>query len=333
MTTVEPPVHGDTADDCTTDCSHAVGEAHAKAILIGEHSVVYGHPAIAVPVTSLRTVAYADAEEGPIRFGIDGSIIDIDELPSRIAPIGEAARLALRACRLPESDVLIRIRTGIPTSAGLGGSAAVAHAVVEAVRSFAGVELTEQERFELVQGAERIAHGNPSGLDATATRSLTPVHFQQGTTRPLQLGARMWVVLGDTGVRGSTSDAVARVRGFVDSRGARGTELMDTLGALTAQAEQLLADGDIAALGAVLDKAQTILDELGVGHEAVTDLVAAARAAGAVGAKLTGAGCGGCVLALADSVEQAREIRSAMTDANAVACWIMEVAPTSEDNV
>lgn len=306
----------------------AWGEAHAKAILLGEHSVVYGRPAIAVPVPTLRTVARVDEEPGgPILLGLDGDVIEIDELPDRLASIGEAIRITLRRFGLPESGVLIRLRSGIPAAAGLGGSAAVAHAVVEAIRDYAGGELTERERFDLVQAAERIAHGSPSGLDATATRATCPVHFQGGETTPLPVGARMWVVLGDTGVRGSTSLAVAKVRGHVTSRPERGEKLLDRLGALTDAAAGDLARGDVAALGSRMDAAQVVLDELGVGHPALTALVAAARGAGAAGAKLTGSGCGGCVLALADSAEAAERIAHAMTEANAVATWMMEVDP------
>lgn len=308
-----------------TEFGTAYGEAHAKSILIGEHSVVFGHPAIAVPVTSIRTVARVDAEEGPIRFGIDGDIIGIDELPERLAPLGEAARVALREFDEPEEGVLIRIRSGIPPAAGLGGSAAAAHAVIEGIRAFVGGELSEETRFELVQTAERVAHGNPSGLDAMATRSRVPVMFHQGETHEVNVGKPFWLVIGDTGVRGATSDAVARVRGYVNRDPARGEDLLNQLGELTRGVQRLLTDGDVPNLGACLDAAHLALEELGVGHPATSELVAAAREAGAVGAKITGAGCGGCVLAVAENAEIADKVSQAMTDANGVATWIVEV--------
>lgn len=307
----------------------AIGEGHAKTILIGEHSVVYGKPAIAVPVTSLRTVARIEPQPGsPILFALDGDIISIDELPDRFASIAEATTVSLDYFGLPKEGILVRLRSGIPPAAGLGGSSAVAHAVVEAVRDFADGTLTEQQRFDLVQAAERVAHGKSSGLDASASRAQRPVYFYQGRMSPLQVGAPMWLVLGDTGVRGSTSDAVARVRGFVDSHRVRGAELLDELAQLTQASVKYLARGDVERLGRRLNQAQRALDELRVGHESITELVRAARAAGAAGAKLTGAGCGGCVLALTDSADRARLIRHAMTDANAVATWIVEVNPT-----
>lgn len=312
-----------------TEHGAATGEAHAKSILVGEHSVVYGKPAIAVPVTSLRTMARIDrVEDSPVLFAMDGEVISIDELPNRFASIAAATRAALERFELPESDILIRLRSGIPPAAGLGGSAAVAHAVVEAVRDLAGGFLSERERFDLVQQAERVAHGNPSGLDAMATRANVPMLFQKGQFKPLSVGRQMWLVLGDTGVRGSTSIAVAKVRGFVDSHRVRGQSLLDQLGELTHSAVRNLERGDMVRLGKRMNSAQDALDELGVGHETITELVDAARIAGALGAKLTGAGCGGCVIALADSPDHAELISHAMTAANAVATWTVEVSPS-----
>lgn len=307
----------------------AFGEAHAKSILLGEHSVVYGKPAIALPVTSLRTMAWIDrVEDSPVLFSMDGEVINIDEMPDRFASIAAALRAALRTFGLPERDLLVRLRSGIPPAAGLGGSAAVAHALVDAVRDLAGGTLTEQERFDLVQEAERLAHGNPSGLDATATRANCPVYFKQGQFHPLKVAKKLWLVTGDTGVRGSTSLAVARVRGFVESHRVRGQELLDHLGQLTEAAVRNLAKGDIVRLGHRMNAAQEALDELGVGHESISDLVTAARLAGAEGAKLTGAGCGGCVIALAQSADHAELISHAMMGANAVATWTVEVNPS-----
>lgn len=317
-----------TADGLQETKRSAWGEAHAKAILLGEHSVVYGRPAIAVPVPALRTVARVDAEPGgPVLLGLDGQVIEVGELPERLTSIGEAIRITMRRFGLAEEGVLIRLRSGIPAAAGLGGSAAVAHAIVEAIRDYAGGELTEDERFELVQAAERIAHGNPSGLDAAATRATAPVRFEGGETTPLAVGEPMWIIVGDTGVRGSTSIAVARVRGFVEHRPERGWELLDQLGELADAAVDDLARGDVVALGSRMNAADDALNELGVGHSALADLVDAARRAGAVGAKLTGSGCGGCVLALAESAEAAELIAQEMTAANAVATWTMEVDP------
>ncbi|WP_165962903.1 mevalonate kinase [Occultella glacieicola] len=301
----------------------AVGAGHAKAILIGEHSVVYGHPAIALPLLPLRTVARLRAVPGPLSARHGDRRLPVADLPERFAPVGAAVTAALAHFGLPGDDLEIELDSDIPPGAGLGASAASAHAIVEAVRAHADRELDEEARFELVQTAERVAHGNPSGLDARATRARTPVAFNDGVTSRLELGASFSFAVADTGVRSPTRDAVAGVRSLVEADPDHGRELLERLAELTRTAAEDLRDGRIGDLGARLHAAQDTLDALGVGHPAIDRLVAAARAAGAAGAKLTGAGRGGCVIAVTDSPERAAEIVTAMRQAGAVGGWIV----------
>ncbi|CAM3630559.1 mevalonate kinase [Occultella aeris] len=304
----------------------ATGTAHAKAILIGEHAVVYGHPAIALPLIPLRTIARLRTVPGPLSARHGDQRVRVEDLPEAFAPVGVAVTAALAHFGLPGDDLEIELDSDIPPGAGLGASAASAHAIVEAVRVHAGQDLDEEARFELVQTAERVAHGNPSGLDARATRARTPVAFTGGVTSDLHLGGSFSFAVADTGVRSPTRDAVAGVRRFVEAEPDRGSELLERLAELTRAAGRDLGAGRTADLGARLDAAQEALDALGVGHPAIDRLLAAARAAGATGAKLTGAGRGGCVIAVADSPERAAEIVTAMQDAGAVGGWVVTAA-------
>lgn len=308
-----------------SDADPASGTAHAKAILVGEHSVVYGRPAVALPVGQLRVTARIRRIDGPPSLRNDGASLPIDRLPERFASIGVAARAALDFFGLSGEGVEIDVVNEIPAGAGLGASAAVAHAVVEALRAHAEAELSEAERFELVQTAERTAHGNPSGLDALATRTGLPLLFRSRRGTPLPPAAPLWFAIADTGVRSSTKQAVAHVARFVEERPRRAQELLDRLGELALQAAGQLRAARTAELGARMDEAQTALDELGVGHPMIERLTAAARAAGALGAKLTGAGRGGCVLALAGDEARARELLTAMRAAGAVSGELVRI--------
>jgi mevalonate kinase len=301
----------------------ATGTAHAKAILIGEHAVVYGHPAIALPLIPLRTIARLRTVPGPLSARHGDQRVRVEDLPEAFAPVGVAVRAALAHFGLSGDDLEIELDSDIPPGAGLGASAASAHAIVEAVRVHAGQALDEESRFHLVQTAERVAHGNPSGLDARATRARTPVAFSGGVTSDLDLGGSFSFAVADTGVRSPTRDAVAGVREFVDADPDRGSELLERLAVLTRAAALDLGQGRIADLGTRLDAAQEALDALGVGHPAIDRLLVAARAAGAAGAKLTGAGRGGCVIAVADSPERAAEIVTAMREVGAVRGWVV----------
>jgi len=304
------------------------GSAHAKAILIGEHAAVYGHPAIALPITPLRTVAEVHRSPGPLRLNSAGRSLAVSELPGRFASVGVAATTALEFFGLPPADLEIAVRSGIPPQAGLGASAAAANAIVEAVRSYAGLALDEADRFELVQAAERVAHGNPSGIDAYAARALEPFLFAAGVASPLPLGAPVRFVVADTGVRASTDEAVTGVRQLVDTDPDHGSALLARLGELTREAAGNLEHGRLSDFGKRLSIAQEILTELGVGHPAIDRLVTAAESAGAAGAKLTGAGRGGCVIAVTGDADQAQQVQTAMTAAGAVAVWIVTAGAT-----
>lgn len=299
------------------------GSAHAKAIVIGEHAAVYGHPAIALPITPLRTVAEVHLSPGPLRLNNGGRSLAISELPQRFASVGVAATTALKFFGLPAENLEIAVRSGIPPQAGLGASAAAANAIVEAVRAYTGRALDEATRFELVQTAERVAHGNPSGIDTRATRAPDPFLFSGGVVTALPLRVPVWFVVADTGVRSSTDGAVAGVRQFVDADPDHGSALLTRLGSLTREAATDLEHGHLTDFGKRLTIAQETLTELTVGHPAIDRLVAAA-----VGPGRAGAGRGGCVIAVATDAASAEQTQAAMTAAGAVAVWTVAAGAT-----
>lgn len=310
--------------------SPARGTAHAKAILVGEHSVVYGRPAIALPVAQLSVAAEIRQSPGPLRLRSDGVSLPVSQLPDRFASIGVAARDALAFFGLPGEGLEIEVVNDIPAGAGLGASAAVAHAVIEAVRARAGRELSDEDRFQLVQAAERTAHGNPSGLDAHATRTDGPLLFEAGRRRTLRLSAPLWFAIADTGVRSSTKLAVEGVASLVAAQPRRAQALLDELGELTCATVPAVEAGKAHDIGERMDLAQRVLDELGVGHAAIDGLSSAARRAGAHGAKLTGAGRGGCVIALAEDASHALTVLDAMRAAGAVSGELVGIGDDGE---
>ncbi len=302
--------------------------ASGKVILFGEHAVVYGHPAIALPVTALTVRADARRTTTPSTLHSDLFSGPLDDAPERLHPTATAVRAALAAVDAGDAHVELRIRSDIPAERGVGSSAAVAAAVVGAVAAAFGASLDDERHHELVQIAERAAHGTPSGLDARAVRAHGPIWFRRGVVEQLPVGAPLTFVIADTGVRGRTGQAVAGVR----ERRAREPERIDgaiaALGALAVAARDDLARGDIGALGAGMDRAHALLDEIGVGDPALDRLVAAARGAGALGAKLTGGGRGGCVLALAADAASAAPLADALRAAGATDVWITTLEKT-----
>lgn len=304
----------------------AHGSAHAKTILLGEHAVVYGRPAIAFPVRSLTLTAHARAVDGPLRLSTPyhhGSIAAVDDgTAPREEHLAEAAlRHTLDALGVAHDGVDVTVTGRIPAARGLGSSAAVASAISVAVARLHGIDLTYEARFELVQFVERIAHGSPSGLDAHATMSPGPIRFESGVARPLVDTWLPPLVIADTGVAGHTAAAVASVRALrtTDKRGVDAA--FDAIAALVEGAHTDLRTGDATALGARMNACHSILSDLGVSSPELDTLVDAAHTGGALGAKLTGGGQGGCVIALAPTPADVPALARSLTEAGARGVW------------
>ena len=310
------------------DVGSATGRAHAKAILLGEHSVVHGSPAIALPVPEL-------AVEVDVREG-DGAIDSAlyrgtwDAAPARVRPTITAARSVLRRHGRGDLAIDLRIRSGIPPARGLGSSAAVAAATVDAVLAMLGDDSHDPDgRHELIQEAERVAHGTPSGLDARTVVSRTPVWFQHGRFAEPPVGAVFVFVLADTGVPGHTREGVEGVHAQRRADRARVDRAVHRLGALVDGARDDLIRGDRGGLGARMDAAHAVLQQLRVSSPELDLLTDAARDAGALGAKLTGGGRGGCIIALAPDADAAIDLAASLHTAGAADTWITTARSTS----
>ena len=302
------------------------GSAHAKAILLGEHAVVYGGPAIAVPLHQLEVQAdLRPTPGGELRIESELFAGTAPSAPERMRPVITAVQAALAGTGTAGDRVQLRIRSAIPHGRGLGSSAAVAAAVARAAADLSGFDLDDDACHSIVQQAERVAHGNPSGIDARAVVACGPIRFHGGHVSSVGVGAPLTFVLADSGVPGSTAEAVAGVR---ERRAADPQGIGRAIAELSELAEGSTLDlrlGDRDALGGRMRAAHELLGRIGVSTPRLDALVDAATAAGASGAKLTGGGLGGCVLALAGSEAQAEHIALALRAAGAPRTWTTTV--------
>lgn len=290
-----------------------VARAPAKLILLGEHAVVYGRPAVAVPVHGLEVTATVRQLSGPmtIRSSIPGGAAEAStevELQVRDAPdedpLATAARVALASALNSSAafpDWLIEIRSTIPIRKGFGSSAAVAVAIVRAVAGAAGVEQSPMELSALAHEAEKRTHGNPSGVDTAVAATGRPIYFQQGECRSLALPEPIELVVADSGERASTRELVAGVRERRGERPRVYERWFDQIGSLVDEARVSMEAGEPVRLGWLLDNNHLILQAMRLSTAEIDRLVAAARQSGALGAKLSGAGGGGLMVALAES--------------------------------
>lgn len=300
----------------------AVGRAYGKLILIGEHAAVYGQPAVALPFRPVDVQATIEPMAGPLALDCMFYRGPIAAAPDVVRGLVVCVREALHRLGSPLEGLLIRLVSTIPPGGGLGSSAAVAVAAVRGLYACHGQTLAQSDLMALAGIAEHYVHGTPSGIDAMAVAAERPLWFTKGhVPEPLHTGGSLELVVADTGRVGNTRSAVAAVRGYLKSQPARARGHFIRLGELAKAARIALRDGDALALGRVLDAAQAELSILGVSDAHLDRLVQAAKAAGALGAKLTGGGRGGCVLSLARDHLHADVLSAALAGAGARSTW------------
>jgi mevalonate kinase len=205
-------------------------------------------------------------------------------------------------------------------ASGLGSGAAVATAVVRVLGEFLGASLSPAEVSALVYEVEKIHHGTPSGIDNTVIAYERPVYFVRSAASGPELmtvGAPFGLVIADTGLPSPTKRLVDQVRAGWERETARYEELFQRIGQIVREARQRIEAGEADSLGPLMDANHALLVKLGVSSPALENLVDAARTAGALGAKLSGAGQGGILLALAPPRSSAK-VADALRNAGAV---------------
>lgn len=307
--------------------------APGKIILLGEHAVVYGRPALAVPVRQVRACARVEpAESGPpggvLLVSPDLALSSwLAELPGDhpLAAITAATLAALAVTAFP--PIQVAISSTIPVAAGLGSSAAVSVAVARALAAYFGGSLEDGRISALAFDVEGLHHGTPSGIDNTVVAFDRPVFFRRGESpEPLSIGGLFHFLIGDTGITAPTAEAVGKVRRRWQADPAALETAFDGIAGLVLDARQALVLGDVARLGTDLRRNHALLKGLDVSSKELDRLVEAADVAGALGAKMSGGGMGGNMIALV-AAERREPVAEALRQAGAVAVLQTEVGP------
>lgn len=305
--------------------------ASGKIILFGEHSVVYGQPAIAVPVDIVQAravvVAAPRSPTGAVHLiaadiGLDALLADLPaDHPLALAIT--LTSLQLNIPRLPAME--IRITSTIPVAAGFGSSAATSIALIRALAAFAGQRLSHAVVSDLAYQVERRHHGNPSGIDNTVITYGQPVYFVRGQPfEPLEPAQPLMLVIGDSGVQSSTAGVVADVRRLYETQPERTLAAFQSMGELARQARALIEAGQVNELGTLMNRNHTLLRGLTISSPDLDRLVDAALAAGALGAKLSGGGRGGNMIALVTE-SSAGAVETAIRSAGTARTWVTTV--------
>lgn len=278
------------------------GRACGKVILFGEHAVVYGKPAIAVPLTAIEASAKAIPGEAGFRIRLP----EIDREFRFLSPeegsengLIYTARLILDLLDEPEPDLTINLTSTIPQKSGFGSGAAVSAAIGRALSAALGKPLDDETLNNIVFEVEKMHHGTPSGIDNTVICFEQPIFFVRNQPIEfLDIGRPIHLLVATLPHSTPTKVTVSDVRFLYEQHPRRVGRIFTRIGRIARQARTAIENGDIESLGPLMNENHQLLARLTVSDEDVDHLVATAVQAGAQGAKLSGGGRGGNIIAL-----------------------------------
>jgi len=293
-----------------------MGFGRGKVILLGEHAVVHGCPAIAVGIERGVTAEATPAERDLLRLSPWDFALRPD--PSGGEPLERAFAVALAL--YPERPPLeVAAQVDLPAGAGLGCSAAIGVAVLDAIDEALGIERSRTELASAALDWEKVFHGDPSGIDNTMSAIGGVALYRKGDAlQPLHSNKPLHLVVGYSGESSSTKEMVASVRRQLVRDPGRVNKAFEGIEVLVRNAKLAIEAGDHIALGQLLDLNHTILSSLMLCTTKLDEMCQAARRAGALGAKMTGAGGGGCMFALAPKHDQAVRLRDVLGEGSFV---------------
>jgi mevalonate kinase len=297
-------------------------KASGKIILFGEHAVVYGFPAIAVPIQSVQVkvtvlpivkgshslikIRNLDWEEDIIFSDLENN----DPIKASIMNV-----LSLIDGKPPFFE--LTISSSIPIAAGLGSSAALAIAITQGLSQFLGINFSKDQINELAFQSEKIQHGSPSGIDNSVISFGKPIYFLKGSPLvQIEIPTPLNIILGDSGKRTLTKDVVTEVKTLLDSDSTTVQPILENIGSITKDALLALQTGNLVQIGKLMSYNHECLKKIGVSSFKLNHLVDAAIKSGALGAKLCGGGQGGFMAALCGS-ESIEKISAGLRSAGA----------------
>lgn len=275
----------------------AVARAPAKAILLGEHFVVHGGSALAVALTKWVQATAVRSQKNEIISLNKGASSPLENADEFLQPAASCVLSMLENHRF--NGVSITIDSEIPPGGGLGSSAATSVAVVAAVASLFGLETSKSQIYEYAMIGERMVHGRPSGIDVFVSVNGGLVKVK-GKNREVLNCPPFWLMVSNSGEARNTGDMVKRISEYRENNPESFNTLLRTVDMIVEDTVMALQKGDVSFLAQGMNFSQEALRMVGASTEKIDQMVRRARSLGFKGAKLTGAGGGGCIIATSD---------------------------------
>lgn len=291
-------------------------EAHGKIILIGEHSVVYGKSAIALPLTNLKTTCTIQKINGKCFFESEYYTGLLENAVNQ--PFYEAIKISFEYLNKKMENLKFTIDSSIPIQRGLGSSAATSIALIRAIFSHFKAALSFDLLYKLSLTAEKVAHENPSGLDSLLCSSTCPYYFTKKKFKKIESSLNAYLVIADSEVRGKTKEAVLKVKKNYDSA------KIDLLHQYSEFIYTHYSHDYLLEIGQHLSLAHEILKSLGVSLPLVDEYISLAQKY-SLGAKISGGGLGGCFISLCHSEKQALILKEKLHEKGVKSIWIQKI--------
>lgn len=275
--------------------------AHGKAILFGEHSVVYGKNAIAMHLKSVKM----EAKITTINTNENVHVKHIKEYIKSNYNILD--------------EVYVEINSNIPRARGLGSSAALAVSVARAFKE--RYNLTDENVFDIVNESERWAHGNPSGIDIAVILNEKNVLFNKKEgIRNIDIDLNSKLLIIDSGIKGSTKKAVSMVSNNLDEY----KGYIEKLGKITDDAIAAIVKKNLKLLGELMNSSHNLLRNMNLSNDVIENIINICNEY-ALGSKITGAGLGGCVIALIENEEKAYKLINILKEKGVSNIWLEDI--------
>lgn len=265
------------------------GVAAGKVILLGEHAVVYGKHGVALPIPGAVTAKVTEADTGESQY------------------VSKLLSFVKEQLGIKEHVSGVDVRSSLPPGMGLGVSAAMAVAVIRALSRSLQLDLDDDAVNKIAFECEKIAHGTPSGIDNSIATFAVPMVFNNESglaIEKLTLASPPPIVIAFSPRSGSTLEQVSAVRARYEAQPKRYAGIFAEIDALSLSAADALRSGDFEQAGSLMNIGHGLLNAIGVSTPELESMVSIARAAGASGAKLTGSGGGGSVVAMCPGAEE-----------------------------
>ncbi len=288
---------------CYNIYGRLMSKMHGKIILIGEHAVVYNKPAIVCPVfdanvsVDIKPFEYTRIESDFYSGAIENASEQFEPIQQLILKLMEVNNI---------EPVLIKIINNIPIAAGMGASAAIAGAITKAIYQYINQLLTEDKLKTWISYSEKIAHGNPSGIDMAGILTNKALIFQKDhEIEPIRFDVDGFLLIVFSNTHGSTKEAVSLVSKHILLY----PNALDNMQQSVLSARRHIFNKDIHALGNEMNQYQQYLNQLGVSSPVLESMIKEARDYGALGSKLSGGGLGGCIIALFDNHDKLIDLK------------------------